>query len=221
MTRVKFATLLVALIIGCTSVGGAASYYLNSMLFTINEPFVYPCPNPDTPGLCTDYMNQPKPDAACGSIAGHPSTPPIFTSSPRGAASSISSTMTPAPGNTERRKLMTRTAASCWRQYCSASPSVAYWAGNTSPTSSSSASNQYFIPVPILTRQASFTLAPSSHTSQPPRSQPGGTGGPRKTTSAKSPSPAETACATFSFSTTCRLCNPLTLDHLSTHHNIL
>ena len=64
MTTIKFAALLVAIVIGCTSVSSVASYYLNSMLFTINEPFVYPCPNPDTPGLCTDYMNQPVPDGA-------------------------------------------------------------------------------------------------------------------------------------------------------------
>ena len=32
MTRVKFAALLVALVIGCTSLGSAASYYLNFLL---------------------------------------------------------------------------------------------------------------------------------------------------------------------------------------------
>ena len=47
--------------------------------------------------------------------------------------------------------------------------------------------------------KGSFTHAPSSHTSPPPRSQPGGTVGQPKTTSVQSPSPAETACATSLF----------------------
>ena len=43
MSRVMFVALLIALIIGCTSGGFVASYYLNSIWFTIAEPYVYPC----------------------------------------------------------------------------------------------------------------------------------------------------------------------------------
>ena len=64
MTRVKFAALLAALIIGCTSVGFAASYYLNSMWYAVVEPIVYPCPYPGNSGTCLQYPNQPDPDAA-------------------------------------------------------------------------------------------------------------------------------------------------------------
>ena len=41
-----------------------------------------------------------------------------------------------------------------------------------------------------------------------------------KTTSVQSPSQAETACATFSSSTTCRRRNPLTIDYLPTLDDI-
>ncbi len=62
MTRVKFAALLMALVIGCTSVGSAASYLLNFLWYTAAEPIVYPCPYSDEAGVCSEEHNQPKPD---------------------------------------------------------------------------------------------------------------------------------------------------------------
>ncbi|MDE0143027.1 MAG: hypothetical protein OXI80_03160 [Caldilineaceae bacterium] len=64
MSNVKFASLIAALVIGCTSVSSAASYYLNSIYFTIWEPFVYPCQDSETSGNCLKYTDQPVPDGA-------------------------------------------------------------------------------------------------------------------------------------------------------------
>ena len=62
MTRVKFAALLVALVIGCTSVGSIASYYLNFFWYAAAEPIVYPCPYPGNASVCSQNLNQPDPD---------------------------------------------------------------------------------------------------------------------------------------------------------------
>ena len=62
MTRVKFAALLVALVIGCTSLGSAASYYLNFFWYAAAEPIVYPCPYPGNASVCSQNLNQPDPD---------------------------------------------------------------------------------------------------------------------------------------------------------------
>ena len=62
MTRVKFAALLVALVIGSTSLGSVASYYLNVLWYAAAEPIVYPCPYPDKAGVCSQNPNQPDPD---------------------------------------------------------------------------------------------------------------------------------------------------------------
>ena len=97
MTRVKFAALLVALVIGCTSLGSAASYYLNFFWYAAAEPIVYPCPYPGNASVCSQNLNQPDPDLTVWRYAGHPSTLPIFTSSRKEAAYSISSTMTRCP----------------------------------------------------------------------------------------------------------------------------
>ena len=64
MTRIKFAALLVALVIGSTSVGGIASYYLNAFWFNAWEPYVYPCQQSGTAGNCLQYTDQPVPDGA-------------------------------------------------------------------------------------------------------------------------------------------------------------
>ena len=62
MTRVKFAALLVALVIGCTSLGSVASYYLNFFWYAAAEPIVYPCPYPGNASVCSQNLNQPDPD---------------------------------------------------------------------------------------------------------------------------------------------------------------
>ena len=62
MTRVKFAALLVALVIGCTSLGSVASYYLNFFWYAAAEPLVYPCPYPGKASVCSQNLNQPDPD---------------------------------------------------------------------------------------------------------------------------------------------------------------
>ena len=64
MSNIKFASLLAALVIGCTSVSGVASYYLNSIFFTTREPFVYPCQDSGTADNCWEYTDQPVPEGA-------------------------------------------------------------------------------------------------------------------------------------------------------------
>ena len=46
MTRIKFAALLVALVIGCTSLGSVASYYLNFLLVRRRRADRLPLPLP-------------------------------------------------------------------------------------------------------------------------------------------------------------------------------
>ena len=53
MTTIKFAALLVAIVIGCASLGSAASYYINSVWYAAAEPIVYPCPYPGNAGVCS------------------------------------------------------------------------------------------------------------------------------------------------------------------------
>ncbi len=62
MTTIKFAALLVALVIGCTSLGIVASYYLNFFWYAAAEPIVYPCPYPGNASVCSQNLNQPDPD---------------------------------------------------------------------------------------------------------------------------------------------------------------
>ena len=62
MTTIKFAALLVAIVIGCASLGSAASYYINSVWYAAAEPIVYPCPYPGNAGVCSQNLNQPDPD---------------------------------------------------------------------------------------------------------------------------------------------------------------
>ena len=62
MTTIKFAALLVALVIGCTSLGSVASYYLNFFWYAAAEPIVYPCPYPGNASVCSQNLNQPDPD---------------------------------------------------------------------------------------------------------------------------------------------------------------
>ena len=64
MTTIKFAALLVAIVIGCASLGSAASYYINSVWYAAAEPIVYPCPYPGNAGACSQNPNQPDPDLA-------------------------------------------------------------------------------------------------------------------------------------------------------------
>ena len=62
MTTIKFAALLVAIVIGCTSVSSVASYYLNFFWYAAAEPIVYPCPYPGNASVCSQNLNQPDPD---------------------------------------------------------------------------------------------------------------------------------------------------------------
>jgi len=55
MNRVSFAALLIVLIIGCSSGGFIASYYLNGLFFSVAEPYAYPCIPSDEARPCTDY----------------------------------------------------------------------------------------------------------------------------------------------------------------------
>ena len=64
MTRVKFATLLMVLIVGGTSVGSVAGFYLTTFWFAGWEPFVYPCPYSDKSGMCAADLNQTDPEAS-------------------------------------------------------------------------------------------------------------------------------------------------------------
>ena len=64
MTTIKFAALLLAIVIGCASLGSAASYYINSVWYAAAEPIVYPCPYPGNAGVCSQNANQPDPDLA-------------------------------------------------------------------------------------------------------------------------------------------------------------
>lgn len=64
MARVKFSALLISLIIGCTSAGSVAGYFLNSFWYAAAEPIVYPCPYPGNAGVCSVDSNQPDPEAA-------------------------------------------------------------------------------------------------------------------------------------------------------------
>ncbi len=64
MSKAKFASLLAALVIGCTSISSVASYYLNSIYFTTREPFVYPCQDSETAGNCWEYTDQPVSEGA-------------------------------------------------------------------------------------------------------------------------------------------------------------
>ena len=58
MSKAMFASLLAALVIGCTSVSGVASYYLNSIFFTTREPFAYPCQDSGIADNCWEYTDQ-------------------------------------------------------------------------------------------------------------------------------------------------------------------
>ncbi len=64
ISGVKFAALLLTLMIGCTSVGIVASYNLHSFWFTAAEPIVYPCPYSGDAGICGVDLNQPEPNPA-------------------------------------------------------------------------------------------------------------------------------------------------------------
>ena len=67
MTRVNFAALLVALVIGSTSLGSVASYYLNVYVGTPpHEPIRLPLPLPgQSRCMYSQNPNQPDPDVAC------------------------------------------------------------------------------------------------------------------------------------------------------------
>ncbi len=64
MITAKFAALLAALVIGCTSVSSVASYYLNAFWFKADEPYVYPCQESGTADNCLEYTDAPVPDGA-------------------------------------------------------------------------------------------------------------------------------------------------------------
>ena len=77
MTRVKFAALLVALVIGCTSLGSVASYYLNFFWYAAAEPIVYPCPYPGNAGVCSQNAEPTRSRSSRVAYYGWPSIDPI------------------------------------------------------------------------------------------------------------------------------------------------